>query len=165
MELPRSHPNPAFDRADDFAPVVGGVSGLIVRDGKVLVIRRGKQPYKDHWSLPGGGIERGERLRDAVKREVLEETGFDVEVGLVAGYREELLPERHYVVPAFHCTVIGGELRAGDDAAAVEFVDPGEIANRLTVPALGDVFRDAGLIGAQPADQTIRKEEGTGLLA
>jgi 8-oxo-dGTP diphosphatase len=133
---------------------VGGVSGLIVRDGKVLVIRRGKHPYKDHWSLPGGGVERGERLRDAVKREVLEETGLEVEVGPVAGYREELLPEGHYVVPAFHCTVIGGELRAGEDAAAVEFVDPREIANRLTVPALGDVFRDAGLIDTRPDGQS-----------
>jgi 8-oxo-dGTP diphosphatase len=142
----RSHAGPVSDRDDDVAPVVGGVSGLIIHDRKVLLIRRGKEPYKDHWSLPGGGVELGQRLRDAVKREVWEETGLEVEVGLVAGYREEMLPDGHFVIPAFHCTVIGGELLAGDDAAAVEFVDPREMANRLTVPALGDVFHDAGLI-------------------
>jgi len=133
-------------RLDDFAPVVGGVSGLIVRDGKVLAVRRGKQPYKDHWSLPGGGVERGERLREAVKREVFEETGLDVGVGPLVGYREEIVADGHYVVFAFHCTVIGGVLHAGDDAAAVEFVEPRELLARRTVPALGDVFRDAGLL-------------------
>jgi ADP-ribose pyrophosphatase YjhB (NUDIX family) len=142
--LPQRQPETARD--DDFAPVVGGAAGLIVQDGKVLLVRRGKHPHKDCWSLPGGGIARGERLREAVKREVLEETGLEVEVGLVAGYRKEVLPDGHYVVPVFHCTVIGGMLQAGDDAAAVEFVDPRELAARPTVPALADVFRDAGLL-------------------
>jgi ADP-ribose pyrophosphatase YjhB (NUDIX family) len=146
MEHLQPDQEPDSGRDDDFAPIVGGVSGLIVQDGNVLLIRRGKQPYKDHWSLPGGGVERGERLREAAKREVLEETGLDVEVGLVAGYREEIHPDGHYVVLAFHGAVVGGELRAGDDAAAVEFVDPRALAGRLTVPALEDVFRDAGLL-------------------
>jgi 8-oxo-dGTP diphosphatase len=133
----------------NFAPVLGGASGLIVQDGKVLLIRRGKEPYKDHWSLPGGGVERGERIRDAVKREVLEETGLEVNVGLVAGYREEILsPGEHYLVLAFHCTVTGGELRPGDDAVECEFVDPRSLSGRLTTPALEDVFRDAGLLDA-----------------
>jgi 8-oxo-dGTP diphosphatase len=135
---------PAMD--SDFAPVLGGASGLIVRDGKVLLIRRGKEPYKDRWSLPGGGIERGERVRDTVRREVKEESGLEVEVGLVAGYREEILPEDHYIIIAFHCEVTGGDLRAGDDAAEVEFVDPSEIYRRRTTPGLEDVFRDAGLL-------------------
>jgi ADP-ribose pyrophosphatase YjhB (NUDIX family) len=132
---------------NDFAPVLGGVSGLIVRDAKVLLIRRGKEPYKDHWSLPGGGVERGETLREAVKREMLEETGLEVDVGLVAGYREEILgPHEHYIVIAFHCAVTGGKLCAGDDAVECAFVDPNELGNLVTTPALSDVFRDAGLI-------------------
>ncbi len=126
--------------------MIGGASGLIVRDGKVLLIRRGKEPYKDHWSLPGGGVDRGEKVRETVKREVHEETGLEVEVGLVAGYREEILPEGHYIVLAFHCTVTGGELRAGDDAAEAEFVDPNALGGRPTTPAIEDVFRDAGLL-------------------
>ncbi len=132
---------------NDFAPILGGASGLIVQDGKVLLIRRGKEPYKDHWSLPGGGFERGERIRDAVKREILEETGLEVEVGLVAGYREEILgPDEHYLILAFHCTVTGGTLCAGDDAAECAYVDPNELQGLLTTPALSDVFRDAGLL-------------------
>jgi ADP-ribose pyrophosphatase YjhB (NUDIX family) len=128
-------------------PVLGGASGLIVRDGEVLLIRRGKEPYKGHWSLPGGGIERGETIRDAVKREVLEETGLEVDVGLVAGYREEILgPDEHYLVLAFHCTVTGGELCAGDDAVECAFMDPNALSDVLTTPALSDVFRDAGLL-------------------
>jgi 8-oxo-dGTP diphosphatase len=117
---------------------VGGVSGLIVQDGKVLLIRRGKEPYKDHWSLPGGGVEPGETLRHAVKREMREETGLDVEVGLVAG--------RYGAIVAFHVEVTGGELCAGDDAAECELVDPRQLGDRLLTPALRDVFRDAGLV-------------------
>jgi 8-oxo-dGTP diphosphatase len=132
---------------DDFAPTVGGASGLIVEDGKVLLVRRGKEPHKDHWSLPGGGVEPGERLRDTVKREVREETGLDVEVGPVAGYREgNVGTDRHYLVLAFHCRVIGGQLCAGDDAAECAFVDPADLPALLTTPALADVFHDAGLL-------------------
>ena len=132
---------------NDFAPVLGGASGLIVRDGKVLLIRRGKQPYKDHWSLPGGGVEPGETIRDTVQREVREETGLEVDVGLVAGYREEITgPHEHSLVLAFHCTVTGGELCAGDDAVECAYFDPNELDGVPTTPALSDVFRDAGLL-------------------
>lgn len=124
---------------------VGGVSGLVVRDGKVLLIRRRNEPFRDHWSLPGGGVEPGEHLRDAVRREVFEETGLHVDVGNIAGYREGLEPF-HYVVIAFHCVETGGELCAGDDAVDCEFVEPAEILNRTVTPGLDDVFRDAGLL-------------------
>ena len=92
-------------------------------------------------------MELGERLRDTVKREVREETGFDVEVGAVAGYREgNIGTDRHYIVLAFHCTLIGGDLSAGDDAAEYAWVDPTDVTTLLTTPALEDVFRDAGLL-------------------
>ena len=124
---------------------VGGVSGLITRDGRVLLIRRGKEPFKGHWSLPGGGVEPGETLREAVRREVREETGFEVEVGRVAGYREGFEPD-HHVVIAFHVEVTGGEMCAGDDALECEFVEPDGILGRETTPGLDTVFRDAGLL-------------------
>jgi len=113
-------------------------SGLIVRDGRVLLIRRGKEPFKGYWSLPGGGVEPGETMREAVKREVREETGLEVEVGDEAG--------RAGPVVAFHVTVTGGRLRAGDDATECEFVEPNEVLRRKTTPGLAYVFRNAGLL-------------------
>ena len=127
-------------------PHIGGVSGLVVREGKVLLVRRGKEPYEGRWSLPGGGVEPGESLRDAVKREVREETGLDVDVGRVAGYREGFIGDDHYVVIAFHVEVTGGSLCAGDDAEECEFVDPSQVLRRETTPGLDEVFRDAGLL-------------------
>jgi 8-oxo-dGTP diphosphatase len=126
-------------------PEIAGVSGLVVRDGKVLLIRRGKEPFLDHWSLPGGGVEPGETLRDAVKREVREETGLEVEVGRVAGYREGFEPVHHIII-AFHVDVVGGEMCAGDDAVECEFVDPKDLYSRDVTPGLEDVFRETGLL-------------------
>ena len=118
---------------------VRGVSGLIVRDGRVLLVRRGKEPFKGYWSLPGGGIEPGETLAEAVRREVLEETALEVEVG-----DEAWRSPRGIVV--FYADVRGGELCAGDDAAECEFVDPSAARCRRTTPGLLDLFRDAGLL-------------------
>ena len=96
--------------------------------------------------MPGGSVQPQEHIRDAVKREVLEETGLDVVVDRVASYSEVIAEREHFVVLAFHCSVIGGELRAGDDAVEAELVDPKDVGDRSTTPGLEDVFRDAGLL-------------------
>jgi 8-oxo-dGTP diphosphatase len=125
---------------------LGGASALIVVDGKVVLIRRGKEPFRNHWSLPGGSVQPKEHIRDAVKREVREETGLDVVVGRVASYSEVIAEREHFVVLAFHCSVVGGELRAGDDALEAEFVHPMDLGDKTTTPGLEDVLRDAGLL-------------------
>lgn len=127
-------------------PVLG-VSALVVHEGKVLLVLRGPgSPSAGRWSLPGGKVEHGERLRQAVRREVREETGLRVRVGEMAAIRE--VPPRnsgegHFVVLVFHAEAIGGRIRAGDDAASVEWVDIGAIRSMRTTPGLARIVRES----------------------
>lgn len=105
-------------------PLVG--VGAIVRDGdRILLVQRGRPPQSGRWSLPGGLVELGERLEDAVRREVQEETGLEVEVVSLAGVFERIVPdaegrtEYHYVLLDYWCRPAGGVLRAGSDVSAV----------------------------------------------
>jgi ADP-ribose pyrophosphatase YjhB (NUDIX family) len=90
--------------------------------------QRGKQPLEGWWSLPGGALETGEALADAVRREVREETGLEVRPVGVLEIFERILrdargaPEYHYVLIDYICRVTGGSLQAGDDVCRVEWV-------------------------------------------
>ncbi|MGC9159289.1 MAG: NUDIX hydrolase [Terracidiphilus sp.] len=106
------------------APLVG-VGAVIVDKGRVLLVRRGTEPLKGHWSLPGGLVELGEQVLDAVVREAREETGLSVEpLELIElldriDRQKEGASERiryHYVIADYLCRVAGGELRAASDA-------------------------------------------------
>ena len=112
------------------APLLG-VGAVVVDRGRVLLIRRGTEPMKGHWSLPGGLLELGESLADGVVREVREETGLLVEpVELVELldriHREAGRVRYHYVIADYLCRVIGGELLAASDADAVRWVERAE---------------------------------------
>ncbi len=102
------------------APVVG-VGGVLIRDGKVLLIRRGKPPLYGRWVVPGGTVELGESLEQALVREMREETGLEVvplEV-LTVFDRIERDGDRvvyHYVIVDYLCRWLGGEARAASDA-------------------------------------------------
>ena len=99
--------------------------GAIVFDeaGRVLLVQRGRPPGEGLWSLPGGRVEPDENVMAAVAREVVEETGLVVEVGPLAEVIERVGEGYHYVIHDHVARVIGGELRAGDDARDVRFVD------------------------------------------
>jgi mutator protein MutT len=106
-------------------------AGAVVRDqaGRLLLVRRGREPSRGRWSLPGGRVETGETAADAAVREVREETGLDVVAGALVGRVERPGPAGvTYVIDDIACTVHGGQLRAGDDADDVRWVDRAELA-------------------------------------
>lgn len=112
------------------SPLVG-VGAVIVHQQRVLLVQRGTEPARGVWSIPGGLIEVGEMLHEAVIREVREETGLDVEpIELVELldriYREGHRVRYHYVIADYLCRVTGGTLKAASDADAVRWVDRAE---------------------------------------
>jgi ADP-ribose pyrophosphatase YjhB (NUDIX family) len=116
------------------APVVG-VGAVIVRDGRALVIRRAHEPRKGEWSLPGGRVELGETLVEALRREMKEETGLDIEVGPTLEVFDRVHRDTqgrvryHFVIVDYVCAPAGGVEQAGDDAAALAWVTADEIAS------------------------------------
>jgi 8-oxo-dGTP diphosphatase len=119
-----------MQREYPLAPLVG-VGAVVVEQGRVLLVRRGREPLHGHWTLPGGVLELGESLTEGVAREVLEETGLAVEpvelVELVDRiYREGDRIRYHYVIADYLCRVIGGALKAGSDADAARWVERAE---------------------------------------
>lgn len=106
-----------------------GVGALIFEGGSILMAQRGKAPLMGQWSLPGGLVETGESLENAVRREVLEETGLEVKPLGVLEIFERIIrsaeggAEYHYVLLDYICRVTGGTLCAGDDASNVQWVE------------------------------------------
>ena len=114
------------------APVVG-VGGVVVRDGRALIIKRAHEPRKGEWSIPGGTVEVGERLADAVTRELREETGLDVTVGPVIEMFDRIHRDPdgrvryHFVIVDFRCEAPIGDPVAGTDALDVAWVTADEL--------------------------------------
>lgn len=112
------------------------VGGVVVRDGKLLMVRRAKEPGKGLWSIPGGRLERGEFIAAGVAREVKEETGLDVEVRELLGILE-VPGETHYVILDHVATYEGeDEPRPGDDVDDVRWVAFDEISELECTPRL-----------------------------
>jgi len=114
------------------APIVG-VGAVIVKDGRAVIIRRANDPYKGQWSIPGGRVELGESLAEAVRREMKEETGLEVHVGPMIEVFERIVRDEgrvryHFVIIDYLCTCLGGVLCAGDDADDVRWVTSEELA-------------------------------------
>jgi len=106
------------------------VGAVVVHDGRLLLIRRGRGPAAGQWSVPGGRVEWGETLARAVEREVAEETGLSVRCGPFLGWVERMGQGHHYVIMDFRAEVVGGTgvaPRAGDDAAEAAWIPLDEV--------------------------------------
>ena len=138
----------AGPRAYPATPVLA-VSAAIIRDGKVLLVRRARPPASGVYTLPGGGVEVGETLLEAVVREVREETALTVEPVALAGYREVIARdcdgrvERHFVILPFAARWIAGELMLNDELSEAKWIDPLEIAGLTTTVGLAEIITNA----------------------
>jgi len=130
----------------------------VLDGGSVLLVRRGGEPLKDEWSLPGGRLELGETIQQAIVREVREETSLDIEPLRLLGVYDLIDRDTtnairyHYVLVDWICTVAGGELKAGDDATDVCWGQRGDLAQYaladFTLDAIEKAFAMMRAVGA-----------------
>jgi 8-oxo-dGTP diphosphatase len=125
------------------------VSGAIIREDRVLIVRRAKPPSGGLYTLPGGVVEAGETLHEALKREVMEETAVTIAPVAFADYREIIIRDadggvaRHFLVMAFACRWVSGEPVLNDELAESAWMTPAQIAPLKTTEGLADIVAAA----------------------
>ena len=135
----RSYPNRPFL----------AVSAAIMRDDQVLIVRRARPPAQGLYTLPGGAVEAGETLIEAVMREVREETGMIIEPLALAGYREAIMRDddkcvaRHYVILCFAARWVAGEPVICDEIAEARWLRPSKITSLRTTEGLAEMVAAA----------------------
>ena len=125
------------------------VSAAILRGGKVLIVRRARKPALGVYTLPGGVVEAGETLEEAVRREVREETALDIEPVTLAGHREVVIrdaqgrTERHFVILCFAARWLSGEPQLNDELDEARWIDPADLAGLKTTEGLAEIVAAA----------------------
>jgi len=137
------------DREYPNRPLIG-VGGVIVKDGNVLLARRGQEPAMGQWSIPGGLVKVGEELHDALRREILEETGLSITVGPVVEVLSRILYDAegkvkfHFVIIDYLCTNPTGEDAASTDVLEICWASPDSLEEYqlkpLTLQVIGKAF-------------------------
>jgi 8-oxo-dGTP diphosphatase len=139
MTDPRAYPN---------RPILA-VSAAIIRDGRVFIARRARGPALGVWTMPGGMVEAGETLAEALKREIVEETSMDIEPVALAGHREVVVRDqdgkvsRHFVIMCFASRWIGGETRLNDELDESRWIYPAELSELKTTDGLAEIVAAA----------------------
>ena len=125
------------------------VSAAIIREGKVLVVRRARKPALGIYTLPGGVVEAGETLTRALTREVREETALAIEPVALAGHREVIVKdadgriERHFVIMCFASRWVSGEPVLNEELDDARWIDPAELANLRTTEGIAEIVATA----------------------
>ena len=133
------------------------VSAAIVRDGKVLVVRRARNPALSLYTLPGGAVETGETLMQAVTREVREETALEIEPVALAGHREAIVRdaqgrvERHFVILCFAARWLSGEPVLNEELDDARWLAPAALSSLRTTEGLAEIVAAAIERLARPA--------------
>jgi len=140
---------------------VCAVGAIVLEKGEVLLVRRDHAPALGQWSLPGGRVEWGETLREAVAREVREETGIEIDVEGLAGIAERIVPddegkvEFHYVILDFWARPRTREITAGDDASEAKWVGVADLNDYELTAGLYEFLQDRGALeGRRPRVST-----------
>lgn len=129
------------------------VGAVAVDAERILLVRRGRGPAAGAWSLPGGRVESGETLAEAVVRELEEEAGIEGVCGPMIGWVERIDDDHHFVILDFSVDVLEGvEPVAGDDAAEAMWVPLDEIAQLNVVPGLLEFLHEHGVVDVIAAD-------------
>ena len=129
------------------APVVA-VGAIILHQDRIVLIKRDKEPSKGRWTFPGGAVELGESLEDAVRREVLEETGLHVELGEVAMVLDHVVRSEagavryHYIIVDYYARPVGGALRPGSDVSDARWVGLDDLDGLDITEKAGELARE-----------------------
>jgi 8-oxo-dGTP diphosphatase len=145
---------PMDDRLFPARPILA-VSAAVFRDGRVLIVRRARAPMTGHFSLPGGVVEVGETLAEAVARELREEVGVSARIIAFNRHVEAIAREgdrvrTHFVIASFVARWKSGEARISDEVDRVEWIDPAAAPPSPTTPGLAEILADAARIERQP---------------
>lgn len=139
MTDPRAYPN---------RPILA-VSAAIIRDGRVFIARRARGPALGVWTMPGGMVEAGETLAEALKRELEEETSMQIEPVALAGHREVVVRDsdgkvsRHFVILCFASRWTGGETKLNDELDEFRWIRPSELSELKTTDGLAEIVAAA----------------------
>lgn len=145
---PNDKPDSRVSREYPQRPIVG-VGGVVISDGRVLLIKRGHPPLEGQWSIPGGTLEVGETLTDGVQRELAEETGVEVRVLDLIEVFERILRDQqgaiqyHFVILDYLCEVVSAEARAGSDVKDVAWATEKQLVEYSLTPTATRVILKA----------------------
>lgn len=125
------------------------VDAIIVDGGKIVLVQRLNNPYKDYWALPGGFVDYGEKVEHAAIREAKEETGLDIELNNIVGVYSDANrdPRGHTVSVVYMASIVGGQLKSDSDAKDVQYFEISELNNMDLAFDHKQILNDSGILG------------------